>query len=850
MANNITKRKFIDELVKNNYTIYNVGDDKKPCNGCSGFGIPDWQNWEHNEFKKCHNNKETRWGMRMGKQGNGKFILSLDFDCCGKPDRDGKRMGCPKTKVYLEEYLTNVDKQDGMYSSSTEGNMNVLVDYTNSPILRELVERFNGEKTEKITIHNLEILFTTNQVIPPTQTTCKITGELGQPRKFLTNNMFYVIENDDCFVSQFIQKFLKIEESKQINKPKINNFIVKKNIQKIDKNEFTDKQFEEIKEHGNNINIDYIENYDDWLRIIWCLKAHNIFLYDYAKELSAKAPNYDENTFDKFWNNYDCNNSRLSIATFYNYSKISNKEKFIQIKIKYNPNSIEEAIQCQTTEVITRCFYDLFGDDFIYKDGITYYFNGVIWEISKTAIRWKFTRDFTDVFHDYIKNVIDKMKKTEPESDEYKGLNAKIDSIKKLTNRLQTNKIIKDCVNDSIIPYIERKNIQFELNPYIFCFNNCVYDLKKMEFVDVPNRDDYMIISARYDYREPTEDEIQEIKNMVEKVFPIKEERTLYMMLLATGLCGQTLEKFIIANGGGRNGKGFLNELTLKMLGDYGYTCSNVVLMTPIKDGANPAIANMDNKRFIVYREPDTTPYSKINSSTVKELTGGSEINARGLYSGNTTTNLKASNILECNKKPKMSGDVEDAMVMRLIDVLFRSKFTKDKNEVDESKYIFMGNDHVKKDDYKDKHKFALFHILLEYWKLYQENDYNIDEFIPNSVKERVMKYLTNGDTKLNWFMSNYTKVDDDTEIIKIDDIYNKFKCSDDYLMLNKAEKREYTKNYMIEFFSTNTITKKYYREREKRTIIQEKYNVTLMRNILVGYSEIKEEIIEENKEE
>jgi hypothetical protein len=47
---------------------------------------------------------------------------------------------------------------------------------------------------------------------------------------------------------------------------------------------------------------------------------------------------------------------------------------------------------------------------------------------------------------------------------------------------------------------------------------------------------------------------------MLDKIFIIKDERELYLIILATGLYGQTLEKFILANGEGRNGKGVLNE--------------------------------------------------------------------------------------------------------------------------------------------------------------------------------------------------------------------------------------------------------------------------------------------------
>ena len=76
---------------------------------------------------------------------------------------------------------------------------------------------------------------------------------------------------------------------------------------------------------------------------------------------------------------------------------------------------------------------------------------------------------------------------------------------------------------------------------------------------------------------------------------------------MGTGLYGKTLEKITLANGTGRNGKRFLNELAMKTLGNYAYTCPNAVLLSSIKDGANQTIANMDNKIMIFYREPDTS---------------------------------------------------------------------------------------------------------------------------------------------------------------------------------------------------------------------------------------------------
>ena len=593
-------------------------------------------------------------------------------------------------------------------------------------------------------------------------------------------------------------KKLKINHNNPVNNTAVNTTVVNTVVQNKPQN-LKESEFNKIFEHGENILLKYLDAYDDWTRIVWSLKAHNVNLYEFANTLSNKSKKYDETSFKKTWDGYNMDNSRLSIATFFHYSKISNLEKFKEIRVKFCPKSIEESIQYQTTEVVTRSFCELFGDEFICKDKIIYHYNGTIWEISKNAPRYKFTRDFTNVFLDYYKNVLDEMKKTDPDSAEYKLLSEKGKNVKNLINKLQTNKFIKDCTIDSIETYIENQNVKFELNPYTFCFNNKVYDLKNNTFVDVPNREDYMTLSTGYNYREPTEDEMKEIDKMICRVFPIEEERTLYMIFLATGLFGKTLEKFVLANGGGRNGKGFLNELTVKMLGGYAYTCGNAVLMSPIKDGANPALANMNHKRFVVYREPDTSAYSRLNNSTIKELTGGSEINSRGLYSSDTTTNMKCTSVLECNTKPKMSGEIDNAIVMRLLDIHFRSTFTNIEEDVDEHNYIFLGDDNVKSLEYQEKHKFALFHILLKYWKIYQEEKMKIDAFVPTTVKDRVREYLTDGNTKLSWFLANYETVDDDTEVVKIDEVLNKFKSTEDFYMMNKTDKRDCSyKNFIL----------------------------------------------------
>jgi len=89
---------------------------------------------------------------------------------------------------------------------------------------------------------------------------------------------------------------------------------------------------------------------------------------------------------------------------------------------------------------------------------------------------------------------------------------------------------------------------------------------------------------------------------------------------------------------------------------DYYYYKVSADVLTSKSDlskGANPQVANMDNKRCIISSEPDDDAFTKIRMNIIKEITGCGEISARQLYSSKTIVRMKQVQILECNKKPQ-----------------------------------------------------------------------------------------------------------------------------------------------------------------------------------------------------
>ena len=139
----------------------------------------------------------------------------------------------------------------------------------------------------------------------------------------------------------------------------------------------------------------------------------------------------------------------------------------------------------------------------------------------------------------------------------------------------------------------------------------------------------------------------------------------------------------------------------------------------------------MNRKRIVFSREPDSK--ADLNCNTIKEITGGSELNARVIYSKDTKVNLELTFILECNEKPKLN-EINDALRRRVIDVLFGQKFV-DQQEYDDEianktpeeieiikKKIGIVDSVYKQKKFKDMNKCMMFNILAEYYKKFSDN--------------------------------------------------------------------------------------------------------------------------------
>ncbi len=566
--------------------------------------------------------------------------------------------------------------------------------------------------------------------------------------------------------------------------------VVEKNtIKKKISSSSTDSGFEEIKpirkmteeenELVENISLDYLDNYGDWLKIIWSLN-NEFGDFELIKKISSKSKKYcGDEKLKKFLN--DDKKKLCSFGTINHYSKLSNKQKYFEIKAKYTPiffsNSDYE---------LAELYLKNSCDNVVKQDDELYFFDDNFWAIDyklnkiKKHMRDTLYKLFTDK-----RDILNKLQYTEENEKKIKNVTS---SIKYINTSSKQKAIIEQI---SVI--LPNKEYNFDCNRReLFCFKNTAYNLELNKFEKI-NKFDYITLNCGFEWREPTNEELNKINQFFQDIQPDIESRESVKSILRRGLYGQQDEYFVLFNGRGGNGKGVLMELFKACCNDYFYEGSNGVLTEKIKkSGANQEVANCDKKRVILYSEPDEGV--KLNGSTIKYMTGNPIVNARALYSQKTKINIHAMQIMECNQRPAINGRVDASFFRRLIDILFPTQFVNHQSEIINENYK-LKDESFKKDDFKENHKFALLKILMaSKSKIY----------IPKGVKDRSEQYLLNNDEIYTFIQENYVNTACENDYISLKDMYNTFKLSPQYSLMTYEEKREMTKRKFTDLISSN----------------------------------------------
>lgn len=814
---------------------------------------------------------------------NGRFPKTSDFNTISVQEIKERQ----KTKLSHIAIDTNniyhidVDFKDDIEYSKEE------IDFVNE--LKAKCPYYKSSSKER----GLHIFFKSKNVIDNNSKKLKFLKDKEHSVELLSGLWGWCKSDAIVYNSNYNIPTLDLEEyyhKKEIKKVSSKSKI-KKEIKKINTISYTNTD-NEIIGIAKNINIEYLDDYDTWTRIIWSLSSYKKTMKNTAILISKKSTKYNEETFNKIWNQ---SMQKINIGTLYYYSRMSNKEEHFKIKDTYSENVTED---WGTDDVQADIFLKDNLINLVMKDDEVYINIDNIWykDLKHNKLRNSISIYLIDFFKTKIKRDKEQKQKyndlinsinTEQElsnytalvDDEEKIIEEKIrleiknkKSIQEIKLELLTleDKMIHSkefitrlksvsrtkAVSEKVIQklsFINFDNIEFDNNGYLFPFNDKVYDLKTHQLRDF-KREDYIILKTDYSYIKSNEEQLNKLDTLISSILPNKNIKKNYLQYLACGLYGVPIEKFVIANGDGGNGKGVLSELMETTLSDsFFYSAPSSILLEPLKQGSNPAVANMHRKRMIIYREPNTDKGSgkKINGSVMKELTGGKTINARLNHSNDCKITLCGVNIMECNSRGKIDGRIDNSYLRRMADVPFQSTFSSNETEYNnprlkKDKNYFKADPYFKSDEFIQEYKTVMFDYLINFIK--SNDDFECNRVVDcEEVIERTKLYLEDSDEFYNWFITVYRKVSDTENYITAKEIFEKYKESDDYNNMNRNQKRETTKKSIVEYLSSDSKFRLDYYDTKRVYISSVR---TRIRNFLVGYKVIDNEFSDNEEEE
>lgn len=253
---------------------------------------------------------------------------------------------------------------------------------------------------------------------------------------------------------------------------------------------------------------------------------------------------------------------------------------------------------------------------------------------------------------------------------------------------------------------------------------------------------------------DPATSEQRDLAEFFRKIYPDQVLRDYVLTLLSSCLEGKNAEqKFYVMQGPGSNGKSMIEILMEATFGDYGTSMSTTVLTRkkPDSGSANPDIITVKCKRYIHTGEPDDN--EKINTSIMKQYSGGDRVPARGLFSEQEKFVITGKIFMSCNDLPPVSK--MDGGTWRRIRVIPHVSIFKDAGDplIDPSKNIYEKDLDMEN---KLRHWRTAFLSLMVHYYDTKYLAHGLKE--PECVGHASNKYKEDNDVFMTFFADNYVK--------------------------------------------------------------------------------------------
>jgi len=694
---------FIHNLVNDKYLVFNVNDKKAPVNKSGGM-MKGWGDMTYEQLCKEHNYNNKKWGMNLGLQPNGKTIMSLDFDC----------FGCETTQERKKEYM-ELGEQAGLYTSSTDGNCNVLVDITDSQPIKTAIK--NSGINNKFNLEGMEVLLGKNQIIPPTRTVCKKTKQMGMGRQFQTPDApFYIINgNYGAKVEKFIVDLFQ-EKMTQVKKPNEKKQVVgKKQVVNNDTatvdadDKYMELLFDVIGNEKGMI------GFADWMAIAGSLKYNGYPLAILQKYTDDGSPQTEI-----IWRGLG--EKEIPIYVLDSMAIKFNPIGYKEWRIKHDKLITLATLERGETD-IADFIAPLLIDKLKYSCGVWWNFD------NKTGL-WVELEDPTYIFTRAIQREInDRYEEYKRQIDKC-GINEK-DKMDTLTKCAKTcMKYYQQCCKGSFTSQIKKflgvilscPDFMDSLDDGLYKMNymNGVLDLKTMIFREGLRSDDFVSNPIPFEYKVPTEEQVATVNTVLKQICNWSDEHLAYIKsIFGYSMTGDSAKEQVFFNFVGQtasNGKSLLMESLMRIIPQYVGQSENTFLDKGADNGK--VMCGWGGLKILFCNELSK---KKKDAELLKSIADGTSIKYKKLYAKKEQT-MKLGFKLFTVSNNSLSVDADDGIARRLNTCEFNSQFKDQFTEIDTQRLEFpRDKDLMNKLTGELKH--AYLHIIYK-----AANDYAIDK--------------------------------------------------------------------------------------------------------------------------
>lgn len=392
-----------------------------------------------------------------------------------------------------------------------------------------------------------------------------------------------------------------------------------------------------------------------WLEVAFILKGiseDSEYFHLFSKQWESYEFKSCEDTFNSVTPTLDSTESLSKLIYLYNMDNPD--DKFVSV----------DNLECSDANV-SEYVKQLYGNTFIcssIKDKTFYFFNGNNWvlEDGNYNLRMKIVKEVKKTFEAKRRAV-----RADKNSTDGDLVNAN-----SLVNMVSSGQDLK-CLELFFYNPEFAKTINTAEN--LLVFTNGVFELDTNTFRK-GRQEDYMVFTTGYDYN-PSRKDYSGIHTLIESIFPDKIDRDYIMKVFCSYLFGRNKEEFCyIFTGSGSNGKGLLQDIFTKGLGEY-FLSGRTSIITGNREesgSANSSVMALKGKRLVVFPESNTS--DKLNVGTIKQFSGGDLISARGLYKSEETFLPTFKMAVCCNNMPELDN-VDGGIKRRLKVIEFKQKF-------------------------------------------------------------------------------------------------------------------------------------------------------------------------------